>query len=92
MVTALLALLAALLVGAALYAQRQLATFTRGAGSVLLTRAVLALVGLGFGFVSMRYAQTDVDAALAFVAGFGLVHVPAAIILRLKRARGAGKT
>jgi hypothetical protein len=90
--TSLLALTAAILLTAAGYAQYRIPFHTATRGRALLTSAVLALVGLAFGYVSMAYAHTPAQALLAFLAGFGLVHLPAAVILFLKRARGEGRS
>ena len=77
----------------AVYAQRTVSRFTASHGSAALTRAVLLLVGLGFGYVSaMSYAGEPVMRALAFVIGFGAVHMPAAFILFVKRERGSGRS
>ncbi|MBT9569123.1 MAG: hypothetical protein IV085_12585 [Thiobacillus sp.] len=58
-----------------------------------VARAVLALVGLGFGWTAL--VETGQEAspamqALIFLAAFGLVHVPAAIILLLKTWQRSG--
>jgi hypothetical protein len=89
----LMLVLAALTVAAAIYAQAQIPRFTAGAGKIALTRAVLIALGIAVGWVSASaFAHGRLLAALAFVAGFGIVHVPAAFILLLKRSRGAGRT
>ena len=60
---------------------------------VALTRALLALVGAAFGYaVAASSGAHGLIAVLAFLAGFGVVHLPAAIILFFKRARHEGKT
>ena len=75
----------------AVYAQYQVPRFTAGSRNVLLTRAVLIVVGLAFGYLSAASFPNDPYAtALAFVIGFGIVHFPAACILFVKRARGSG--
>jgi hypothetical protein len=84
----------AVLVGAAVYAQYRIAQHTAGRFNVALTRLLLIVIGIAFGYV---LAQTYADArglppVLVFLAGFGLVHLPAAIILFIKRARGTGKS
>ena len=57
------------------------------------TRAVLVLTGLGFGLVSAAgYADDPVRTLLAILIGFGAVHAPAAVILFVKQARGAGRS
>lgn len=89
---ALHVLVAAALLAAALYAQHRVAFHTAGAGRVLLTRAVLAIVGMLLGAVAAGLAPDRASAAIAFAQGFGLAHVPAALILFLKRARHEGRS
>jgi hypothetical protein len=57
-------------------------------------RGILIAVGIAFGYVTTSfYVQADgIRGLLAFLGGFGLVHVPAAFILFLKRQRGEGKS
>jgi hypothetical protein len=88
----LLALAAALLLAVALYAQRQIGNFTKGYWRIAGTRAVLGAVGIGFGLVFAAKGEGPLMGTLTFLTGFGLVHVPAAIILFIKRRRGSGKT
>jgi hypothetical protein len=89
----LMVLLAAAMMAAAVYAQTQIPRFTAGSGKVALTRAVLIVLGIAVGWLSAAaYTEDAVLAVLAFLAGFGVVHVPAAFILLIKRARGAGRT
>lgn len=88
-----LVVLAAVLLLAAIYAHLQIPRYT--AGTAKIARAVLIVVGLGLGVVSaVIYAEEGgrASALLAFVIGFGVVHVPTAIILLLKRARGTGRS
>jgi hypothetical protein len=91
-VTALLALLAVAHLAAALYAHRRLAAFVAGARQARWLRAVLIGTGLAVGYAAMAYTTHPFVAALAFLSGFGAVHVPAAVILLLKRASGAGRS
>lgn len=78
---------------AAVYAQSRIPRFTAERRNVLLTRAVLAAVGVASGFVAATlYGTSGVNVLLAFLAGFGAVHVPAAFILLIKWGRGAGQT
>ena len=85
--------MAAVLVAAAVYAQSRIPRYTAGRRKVLLTRAVLAVVGLASGYVSAGiYGSDSFTAVLAFLSGFGAVHVPAAFILLIKKGRGAGQT
>ncbi len=75
--------------GAAAYAQWRIPFHTSSARHALIARLVLVVVGIAFG-VAMVTTYTDAQGALApivFLAGFGVVHVPAAAILFLKRQR-----
>jgi multidrug transporter EmrE-like cation transporter len=90
--TPLLFLIAAVLLTVAGYAQYRIPLHTASRSKASLTRGILALVGLAFGYLCTSYADTPVNALFAFLSGFGLVHLPAAIILFLKRARGEGKS
>jgi hypothetical protein len=86
-------LLSAVLVIAAVYAQSQIPRYTATRKNIVLTRTVLIAVGIACGAVSASiYATDTATALLAFLAGFGAVHVPAAFILLIKRGRGAGPT
>ena len=85
--------LTALMVLAAVYAQTHIARYTAGAHKVRVARAVLIVVGCALGYVSARlYGSDSFTAGLAFLSGFGAVHVPAAFILLIKAGRGAGQT
>ena len=79
--------LAAALLAVAVYAHYRLAHHIKGKRALMVVRAVLAAVGLAFGYVAAAYASQASSAAVAFVQGFGVVHIPAAFILFLKRAR-----
>jgi hypothetical protein len=86
-------LLAALVLAAAAYAQQQIPRFTASARTANLVRAGLIALGLVFGYVAAdNLSEAGVPAPLTFLIGFGAVHVPAALILLLKRAAGAGKS
>jgi hypothetical protein len=83
---------AVLLLTAAGYAQYRIPYHTAGA-KVALTRGMLILVGIGFGYVGAAGADAPGGIVfLLFLIGFGLVHTPAAIILFIKRERGAGRS
>jgi hypothetical protein len=83
---------AVILMAIAAYAQRRI-RFHTAPSCVALTRAILALIGAAFGYVAAATSgATGLTALLAFLAGFGVVHVPAAIILFFKRIRGEGRT
>lgn len=85
-------LLALLLLAAAAYVHRQIPVFTKGRGKKLVAHAVLVLVGIAFGLTNTAYAVGDLPRAVTFLVGFGLVHLPAAIILFIKSRRGEGKS
>jgi uncharacterized membrane protein len=87
-----LTLLAAVNLLAAGYAHRQIPRFTAGARPVLFTRLVLLGVGIAVGYVSVSYISDPLATLLAFLIGFGAVHLPAAMILFIKRGRGAAKS
>ncbi|HEX2197962.1 MAG TPA: hypothetical protein VHG88_04970 [Burkholderiales bacterium] len=86
-------LLAAILLPLAGYAQYRLPRHTARRSNVLATRALLVAVGIAFGYVIAATYGTDyASRLLAFLAGFGAVHLPAAVILFVKRARGEGRS
>jgi hypothetical protein len=85
-------LLVVLGLAAAAYAQVQIRQYVATRSGIVATRGTLIVVGLAFGYVA---ADTFADAAprwLTFLAGFGAVHIPAALILLIKRARHSPKT
>ena len=85
--------LAALLMTGAGYAQYRIPFHTEGTTRIAITRGVLAVVGLAFGYVGATAAGVQGGlAVLLFLIGFGLVHAPAAVILFIKRGAGAGKS
>lgn len=88
----LLSLLAALHLAAAAYAQRNLPRHVAGRRRVLVLRVVLLLTGIAVGSLATVYSAQSHVAILAFLSGFGAVHVPAAVILLLKRARGDARS
>lgn len=77
----------------ALYAQWRLPFHTATRSQALLARGLLILVGLGVGWVAvLEYGHGDWGLQLvAFLTGFGLVHLPAAFILWSKRLRGVNR-
>jgi len=86
------ATLALLLLAAAAYAQKQIPVFTKGRTNIRIARAILILVGIAFGLTAAAYVRSDLPKLLAFAIGFGIVHVPAAIVLFIKGKRGEGKS
>lgn len=83
-----LAIVTAALLAAAVYAQWRIPRFEATRSGVFLTRGILILIGVAFGFAAMYFASPVYPAPLVFLSAFGLVHVPAAFILLLKRERG----
>jgi hypothetical protein len=74
---------------AAAYAQWRIPFHTATPRHALITRLMLLIVGVAFGVaVATAYNRTSGWLSLlAFLLGFGAVHVPAAAILFLKRQR-----
>lgn len=83
---------AAALLAIALYAQYRIPFHTAGRRKIALTRMVLAVIGVLLGIVAATFAPDRQTAMVAFLQGFGVVHVPAAFILFLKRARREGRS
>lgn len=82
------AMLAFLSLSVAAYAHLKIPAFTDTQAKILVTRIILIVVGLAFGFVSSFYMLEMPQKILGFITAFGLVHVPAAIILLVKTKRG----
>ena len=83
---------AAILMAIAGYAQYRIRFHTIGSRIAML-RGVLALVGIAFGYVTTAASGAQgLTALFAFLAGFGIVHVPAALILFFKSLRREGKS
>ena len=86
-------LLAPLVLAATIYAQHQIPRYTASPRAALLMRAGLIVLGLVFGYVAAdNFSEAGVPLLLTFLIGFGTVHVPAALILFIKHAGGAGKS
>ena len=81
-------ILAVVLCAVAVFAQWRVGAFTITRGRAWLTRAILLALGVGVGWTSVRAAQPAGDAIAWFLIGFGLVHVPPALVLLLKELRG----
>ena len=92
MILAQLYLLAALGLIALGYAHARLPRHTRHRRHVWITRSVLLITGVALGALAATWTQAAYGTGMlpAFLAGLGLVHVPAAIILALKSWRAAG--
>ena len=87
----LLLLVAALLLAIAAYAQRRIPSYTASAAGIVVSRAVLIVMGLAFGYVA-TFGYEGSRAVIAFLIGFGAVHFPAAFILFVKSRRDSGRT
>ena len=86
-------LLAVVCLMAAGYAHYRLPLHTAGVARLSVTRGVLIVVGIVFGYVNATASGSQGGLALMmFLIGFGVVHVPAAVILFLKHQRGTGAT
>ena len=75
-------------VAAAMYAQYRLPYLTATRRQAGWARAILMITGLAFGWFVLRRIGSQEDAlmqVLIFLAAWGLVHMPAAIILFLKQ-------
>ena len=81
-------LLAVVLCAVAAFAQWRVGDFTSSRALTWLTRAILFALGVGVGLTSVRAAQPADDTIVWFLIGFGLVHVPPALVLLLKQLRG----
>ena len=91
--TAWMIVSASAVLAATIYAQREIPRFTAGARAARLTRLGLIVLGLVFGYVAAdTFSATGTPGLLTFLIAFGAVHVPAALILLIKRAGGAGKS
>lgn len=85
-------ILALLLLTAAVYAHRKIPVFTKGRTGIMAARAILVLVGTGFGLLASAYVHGSVPQMLAFLIGLGMVHAPAAVVLFIKARRGEGRS
>ena len=88
----MLMLLALIGLTAAGYAHLHLRRYVATRSGVMATRVILFVVGCAFGYVAaMTYAGGPLS-WLAFLAGFGAVHVPPAAVLFIKKARHSPKS
>lgn len=84
---AALLMMTAIALTAAVYVQMRLRRLAASRNQAWVARAVLALVGIGFGWTALIKTGQEGSPAMQviiFLAAFGLVHIPAAIILLLK--------
>lgn len=70
------------------YVHRKISAFTNSRSKASFTRVLLIVVGAAFGAVSSMYVIGSLQKVITFLAAFGMVHVPAAIILMIKARRG----
>lgn len=91
MESALSLLLCMIALAAVCYTHWNVAQFVRGRARILGLRAFLVVLGAGVGVVMMGIPGSE-SGIIGFVIGFGLVHVPPAIVLMLKRWRGEGRS
>jgi hypothetical protein len=87
-----LMILAGVLLILAVHVQRRIAVFTLGSANIFIARLVLLVVGTLFGWIGAAAEGDTLRQILQFVIGFGIVHIPAAVILFIKGQRGAGKS
>jgi len=85
-------IVAVLLVVAICYAHVEIPRFTKGTGNRVAAHAVLILVGCACGAVSLGTPGLSAPRSLAFVIGFGVVHLPAAAVLFVKHLRGSERS
>ena len=84
---------AVVVLAAAAYAQAYVGHFISSARAAMLTRLGLAVLGVVFGYVAAdNFGDAEAPVVLTFLIGFGAVHVPAALIVLIKHAAGAGKS
>ena len=78
--------IAVLALGAAAYVHHQLPRRVATTQHVRVARMVLLATGIAFGWVMARLygVLTELNIVLVFLAGVGIVHVPAAAILFVK--------
>jgi hypothetical protein len=90
----ILAFMSGVLLTAAGYAHYRIPACTRDIGKRALLHIVLVIVGLGCGYVSAANIAPGGGPSAVFLLliGFGLVHVPAAIILFIKQQRGENRS
>ncbi len=89
MQTFILILITLVGIAAAFYAHWRLPYQTPNPRQLRIGRIVLVSTGLAFGWISARVygIATDLNVVIVFIAGFGLIHVPAAGVLFIKTFR-----
>lgn len=74
------------------YVQRKIPAFTDSRKKILFTRTLLVVVGIAFGLAVSFYMTQAAQKIISFIAAFGMVHMPAAVILLVKTRRGEGRS
>ncbi|MGH8728133.1 MAG: hypothetical protein ACREV9_08265 [Burkholderiales bacterium] len=69
------------------YAYYRLPAHSKSAAQARWTTILLVVTGLVFGYTMATVYAQEVPPLLSFLAGFGLVHIPAAIVLFIKQQR-----
>jgi uncharacterized membrane protein YjdF len=83
---AALLLLTFITLAAAAYTHYRVPYHTRNARNRWFVHLLLIIVGIAFGWVnSQRYQVTGLWELLVFLSSFGVIHIPAAAILFIKR-------
>ncbi|HTF83816.1 MAG TPA: hypothetical protein VL987_04480 [Cellvibrio sp.] len=81
-----LLLLTCVTLAAAVYTHYRIPYHTTNTRNRWFTHLLLIVVGLAFGWVnSQRYMLSGIEEILAFLSAFGVIHIPAAGILFIKR-------
>ena len=88
---AMLFTLALLGAGVTYYTHMRLADYVLGARQTAGLRLFLVLLGIGVGIMAVKMIAQPAP-VLSFIAGFGIVHLPPALVLMLKHLRGEGRS
>lgn len=84
-------LLTAVTLAAAAYTHHRIPYHTSTQKRRWISHSILIIVGVAFGWTNtQQYPVTGLLAMLVFLGSFGVVHVPAAAILFIKRQQKAG--
>lgn len=88
----LMTLFAVLGLTSAVYAHLQARRYIATKAGAITTHLILLGLGLVFGYVTADTYPEPPLRWLAFLVGFGAVHIPPAIVLLIKRARHSPKS
>ncbi len=92
MQTAVLLILTFTTLAAAAYTHYRVPYHTRNARNRWFVHFLLIIVGIAFGWVnSQRYPLNGLWELLVFLSSFGVIHIPAAAILFIKRQQNIEK-